>query len=94
MEMSATETQTQRTTYEKPKKGVLFGTLRQLVRSGTRPSEKRSVLATSDVSARGLDADPETAPMTSATLPLSSTATNLRRRWDVDQSCAGKGDVT
>ena len=39
------------------------------------------------------DADPETAPMTRATLPHSSSATNLRRRQDVERCCASEGGI-
>jgi hypothetical protein len=77
MEISTTKTQAQRTTDEKLEEDVLSATLRQSVRSRSRPTGTRNVLATRDVSARGHDADPQAARMTSATLPHSPTATNL-----------------
>ena len=93
MEMTTSKTQVQRTT-DKLQKDVLSRALRPIVRSRTVATETRNVLATRDVHARGFDADPGTAPMTSATLPHSSTATNLRRRWDVERSFASMGGIT
>lgn len=90
MEMSATKTQTPRTTHEKLRKDVLSGALlRQIVRPCTRSTETRNVSATRDVHP-GVDVDLETAPMTSASLPHSSTV-SLRRRWGVERSCASQG---